>query len=231
MIDDGWIQAPMWEEWRRLTRLQWSGSIAFETEIDHWRAVPDLPTEQCVERTEAGGTYRTSIANHVATLSDRSLFHALLLLRSHALLESHAKLIRFMIDTGDWSPISETPSEGLLDTIEENRLTGGIAVWSNDLVERTGQSWDMIHGGAAGLVEISLVRNAIAHGQRHCGPRLRRRFADEMIACPFGEGERLSLSFEQLHEYRSRIRSFCRIIGDGAIHLARRTHRSPPSSR
>lgn len=228
MVEDGWIQAPMWEEWRRLTRLQWSGSIAFDAEIDRARTLPGSAAERQVERTEAGGTYRTSIENHLVTLSDRGLFHALLFLRSHALLESHAKLIRFMIDTGDWSPISQLPSEGLLDTIEENRLIGGIAVWSNDLVERTGQSWDLVYGGASGLVEVALIRNAIAHGQRRCGPKLRKRFAEAAIACPFAEGDELNLSFERLHEYRGRIRSFCRVIGDGAIHLARGTHRSPP---
>lgn len=229
MNGDGWIEAPMWEEWRALTRLQWSGSIAFDAEIEARISTSSNPREDDVERLEAGGRYRTSVENHVATLTDRGLFHALLLLRSHALLESHAKLIRHMLDEQDWSPISGAPSESLLDEIEEKQLRGGVAVWSNDLVRRTGQSWAMVYGEASGLIEVSIVRNAIAHGHRRCGPRLRRLFHDAGIACPFAEGEELRLSFERLHEYRGRIRSFCRVIGDGAIHLARGTHRSPPT--
>jgi hypothetical protein len=42
----------------------------------------------------------------------------------------------------------------------------GIEDWGGRLLGRTNQSWDSVHHGLAGAVEVAVVRNAYAHGTR-----------------------------------------------------------------
>lgn len=70
-----WVKAPMWEEWLALTRLQWSGRIAFENEVERW-ATPRFSGKEavCVVIDDCGGRYEASLASHLAALGDHRLF-------------------------------------------------------------------------------------------------------------------------------------------------------------
>ncbi len=215
----------MWSEWLRLTRLQWSGKIAFHTEASRWESAHIAnPEDVDVNFSESGGSYRTSLANHIATVSDPSLFCELILHKSWALLESHSKLVQYICDEKRWSEMDNLTADQLAE-IDDTKLSGGIEAWSQKLMNCTGQKWEQVFGGREGLIEISIVRNALAHGYNTASKALLDAAETRGVAVPYASGDDLKVSFELLHTYRGRIRSFCRIVGDGAFHLGRGTHR------
>ena len=75
-------------------------------------------------------------------------------------------------------------------------------------------------------MELAIVRNFIAHGYSRVSAEMISYAQARGASLPYGIGDPAVVSFALLHEYRGRIRSFCRILGDGVVHLARGTHRS-----
>lgn len=226
MTDSDWIAAPFWKDWLALTRLQWGARIAFDTECERWGDRTKIgKSAQKVTAECHGGTYETSLANHIAAISDPHLLWSLILLKSYALLESHAKLTRHMIDTSQWDLFTRDLGDHDMDTIDAIRLQGGIESWGTTLLRDVGQSWDMVYGAQTGLVEISLMRNALMHGYRRTSQHLVDSFAKRGCVCPKPLGAPVQVDFGELHEYRGRIRSFCRIISDGVVHTHRGTIR------
>lgn len=227
MPGDGWSTAPMWGEWLKLTRLQWSGRVAFESEIDKWSNRFIVGKENVsINIKDCGGNYETRLENHITALSDTSLFCSLIFLRSYALMENHCKLIKFIVDNKMWNAIKEGVSEDERDLIDSIELKNGIEIWATDLIEQTGQSWDRVYQGKVGLVEVSVIRNALMHGYTNASKHLIKKAKNRNSTIPFDEGDTLNLNFETLHEYRGRIRSLCRILGDGVVHFDRGTHKS-----
>ncbi len=219
----------MWSEWAALTRLMWSGRIAFEHEIGRYHISGGVvPSNDTVRLSVVGGDYETSVAKHLASLRDDTLFCGLVLARSYTLLESHAKLVRHVLKERDLSAFGDDLSEDIRNTIEADRLEGGIAAWSDAILRASGQSWDLIYGGRGGLIEVAEIRNAWVHGHTHVGAKLDATLQVLGVAS-FPRGTPLRLDFAVTHEYRGRIRSYCRAIADGAVHLIRGTHRSPPT--
>lgn len=116
-------------------------------------------------------------------------------------------------------------SQDELYAIDEKKLEGGVEAWSEKVMQSTGQNWTQVYGGKAGLIEISVIRNALTHGYARASKSLIDLAAKRGCEIPFAEDQDIKIGFDLLHEYRGRLRSFCRIIGDGAFHLERGTHR------
>lgn len=226
-MGENWISAPVWDEWRDLTRLQWSGRIAFEAEQTRWRNEGRMESgDISVSIEDCGGSYETSLENHMKTIENTSLFCSLIFLRSYALMESHAKLTMFIVDNGRWDLLAREPSELEKETIGTIHLAGGIEQWANALVAKCGQDWADVYGGKAGLVEMSVIRNAMMHGYCHVSAHLLEKAARRGCGLPYEVGDPVRVDFCRLHEYRGRIRSFCRVTADGVVHFHRGTHRN-----
>jgi len=224
---DGWVSAPMWREWKKLTRLQWSGRIAFNTEVGRWSNTFIKDHDKLtISTSEAGGKYELPLDGHLETLRDETAFCGLILARSYSLLENHSKLIKYVAQNELWSVVGCEISEEQQDLVDAIELGGGIEVWSAHIMDLVKQDWEQVYGGKAGLVEISIVRNSLLHGYLCASPYLLDKARKRGCVLPFGVGEQISIDFATLHEYRGRIRSFCRAISDGVVHLARGTHRS-----
>lgn len=216
----------MWREWLRLTRLQWSGRIAFETELRRWNDPYLTGGERLSVRiSDCGGEYETSLENHLAALKDISEYCALILVKSWALLEGHAKLVFYLEQEGRLGDLFDLRQETDIAAADDHILGGGIDAWGSDLLRRLGQGWDNVFGGQAGLVEVSLVRNALAHGRHQATEKLIESARARGAELPYEVGDEIVLDFQSLHNYRGRIRSYCRIVCDGALHLSRGTHR------
>jgi hypothetical protein len=218
----------MWSEWLRLTRLMWSARIAFENEIESSERLS--PTD-LVRFNDAGAEFEVSRADHVAVLTDLSLFYELVLLWSYALMENHCKLLHFICAYRDWSLIDRMPTTHEKAEIDAVELIGGIEGWSSRLMGQTRQPWNDVFGGKSGLVEISVIRNALIHGYTLVSGELVDSAGRRGCTIPFVAGQRIAIGFPLLHEYRGRIRSLCRVLSDGVVHMARGSHRDPGNTR
>ena len=220
-----WTKAQIWDDWGAITRLLWSGRIAFEAEARRWENshISD-PNSVSVRFSDAGGEYVTSLENHLDAIGPRSYFCTVILVQSYALLERHAKGVQYASKLRDWSILFDVATESTLEEISRSRLNGGIESWGSHLLELVRQDWNSVYKGRSGLVEISEIRNAVAH-RHEVTTSYHIENAKRRGTCfPFKEGQRIEISFDQLHEYRGRIRSICRVLTDGAYHLMVGTH-------
>ncbi len=179
----------VWTEWGRLTRFLESARIAFAREYALWGALElanPASAEVCVVNGRA--TYRASLDQHREAVSDSWLLHASVLLSYYALAEAAAA-----------------------DTLgDPDVAVGGIEIWGRRLLDAATADWEAVKAGKAGAVEVAVVRNTVAHGERCYSQRgvNRLQAAGAVTAKP---GDRVVLDYATLLEYRARLRSLLRV--------------------
>ena len=183
----------VWEEWKRITRFLESARVAFARERDLWTSLKIVSADGVRFRGSPGkGGYRPGITDHLAAVEDEGVLYASVLIHSYAIAES-AAAERLGADT---------------------RAIGGIEKWGARLLATTGESWESVVGGYAGVVEVAVVRNAFAHGARRidgvAAKRLRAAGLTER-----GDGDLVALDYTTVKLYRWRLRSLLDVGGIG----------------
>lgn len=184
--------ADVWEEWKGLTRFLECSKIAFQRELGLWSGleVTDLRTVR-ISTKNGLSRFSLTVDEHLDTLRDDDLLLFVVLTYSYSLCECYARV--------------------KLGLGESARLNGGIETWGGDLLVSTGNQWTDVLGGRAGLIEVAVVRNFLAHGSRSIGQSTIDRFASVNEVCPWALGDSVSLTYERAEEYRSRLKSLMRL--------------------
>ena len=184
--------ADIWEEWKRLTRFLECSKIAFKRESDIWRSlqVPDLDAVR-IATTNGDSSFSLTANDHLDTLQDEGLLYFIVLTYSYSLCECYAK-VKMGLGEGD-------------------RLSGGIETWGTNLLAQAGNNWTDVLHGRAGLIEVAIARNFIAHGTRLVGQSTLNRYILAGEPCPWQFGQPLVLDYEKVELYRSRLKSLMRL--------------------
>jgi hypothetical protein len=184
----------IWDEWKRLTRFLECSKIAFERELGIWSGlhVPDLNAIQ-IRTSNGDSLFRLTANEHMDTLRDEDLLFFIVLSYSYSLCECYA---RVKMGLG-----------------ESERLNGGIENWGTHLLAQAGNTWGDVLGGRAGLIEVAIARNFIAHGSRLVGQSALDRYISATESCPWALGESLVLDYVKVELYRSRLKSLMRLGG------------------
>ena len=140
----------------------------------------------------AHGTYRVALNQHLAAVSDEETLLASVLIHSYALAES-AAVRRLGGDARDY---------------------GGIEDWGTRLLATTDTTWDALGDGIAGAVEVSVVRNAYAHGGRRIDQAAVRRLHAVGRTRP-RVGDPVILDYAMLRVFRGRLRALLGLGGVG----------------
>ncbi|MFG1293844.1 hypothetical protein [Xanthobacter versatilis] len=219
------IVAPIWPQWQRLSRLLFSGQIAFNSELARWEAT-ELDAEHGVrlrDRTMQS-KYRVTLDEHLATLRDRSQFFEIILIKAYSLMDAHGRYVRYILDSKDFALLYRAPTDGELQIIFDIHLTGGVEAWGGKLLAELGRDWRIIDG-KAGLIQTSILRNAFAHGYVRATQGMLDTAVERGASLPFTAGDPIALTFEQCRLHLSRIKSFCRRLDGGLVNLAKANSR------
>ncbi len=167
-----------WDEWQRLTRFLESTQVAYDREIQSLSSL-----RGSYQTVRSAGPYEVPLDEHLATVKDKDILFASVLIHSYALAESAA-------------------ASHLGIALRDLQ---GIEEWGGDLLAKAGASWDQVEGGLAGAVEVAVARNCLAHATPELDAqsvnRLRRAGARGHTI-----GERVSLHYGTLQQYRKRLR-------------------------
>lgn len=167
-----------WDEWQRLTRFLESTQVAYDREIQSLGSLRGGS-----QMVHTAGPYEVPLDEHLATVKDRDILFASVLIHSYALAES-AAASQLGIALRDLQ---------------------GIEEWGTDLLTQAGASWEQVDGGLAGAVEVAVARNALAHATPELDAqsvnRLRRAGAKGHAI-----GDLVSLHYGTLQQYRKRLR-------------------------
>lgn len=177
----------LWDEWGRITRFFESSRIALAREAALWNSLELADPHEAYVRVQSGTSiYQVSLPSHAEAVSDDWFMYASALISYYALAESAAA-----------------------EKLGRDDLVGfdGIADWGQQLLESAGCSWGKVHGRRAGVVEVGVVRNLIAHGDRTYSKRAAKKLADAGLRqCP-QPGDAVILNDEIFREYRARLKS------------------------
>lgn len=181
----------IWDEWKRITRFLESSRIAFDREELLWASleVKDKKGVSLVTR-EGPSTYSVELQDHLKAIRSHDVLFSLVLGATYALAESYGRLKLGLPDDDD--------------------LSGGIEAWGKKLLAATGHDWPKVLGGLAGMVEVSVTRNAYAHGLRTVNQKMVNRFTAHGLSCPWSLGDEISLTYDSVEQYRARIKSLLR---------------------
>ncbi|AOK42552.1 hypothetical protein WL96_15465 (plasmid) [Burkholderia vietnamiensis] len=99
-------------------------------------------------------------------------------------------------------------------------MNGGVETWGTQILNDLGRAWSDVEGGKEGIVEAAVVRNALAHGQRHVSQGMLNRVAQSSGTLPWALGDAIVLDVARTKEYRHRFRSLMRVVDHGVYEFA-----------
>lgn len=181
--DDG--LAPVWREWRRLTRFLESARLASVRDRNLWTSL-ELRSADEVKLSAATphGPYKIGLQQHLDAVRDEEMLFASVLIHSYALAET-AAAERLGSDVRDF---------------------GGIEDWGPRLLATTGSTWGALKEGLAGAVEVAVVRNAYSHGGRRIDESAANRPRAVGMASP-ARGDLVVLDYATVKVFRGRLRT------------------------
>ncbi len=177
----------LWDEWGRITRFFESSRIALAREATLWKSLELADSHDALVRVTSGTSiYQVSLPAHMEAVGDDWFLYASALMSYFALAESAAA-----------------------EKLGRDDLVGmdGIADWGERLLTAAGVDWRKVHGKRVGVVEVGVVRNLIAHGDRTYSKRATAKLAAAgKSPCP-APGDPVILDDETFREYRARLKS------------------------
>lgn len=212
---------PVWARWKELTQFLALTDHVLVSQQEQWRALP-IADRHAVKILRQDGPYRfeTDGATYEAILSDRHVLASVVLLNSYALVESAVRQIYGLLvpDMSVSTPLlaqfrARTAS---IDNLVKN---GGIESWGTQVLADFGRNWSYVETEKAGLVEVALARNAIAHGEADVTQTMLNRAIGSGATLPWALGTPIRLDIARVKEYRHRLRSFARVVEHGAEEL------------
>ena len=220
MKQNDWKRFKIWDEWRNVTRFLRSAQIAFDAEMSKWNSLPvsDLSEIQLAIKT-GKSNYKVMLPEHLEVLKDNQTLFSMTLQASLALIEEHARDVLRELHTKGHS-LSPVITASKVQEAIDKYPPKGIEGWGTRLLALVKRSWaDVNLGGLAGIIEVVVVRNALAHGQPAVSQSMLNRVHNAGGTLPWALNDPVVISFDIVNDYRERLRSFARVLADATAQI------------
>ena len=169
-----------------------------------------------VEFKSGMSEFEVSEKEYVSTLQSPDLFCGMVLQTYCGLVEEHARdVLRELNQIGiEVLPLLDSKYHSFYEKIDHFPPPNGIEDWGEKILSLVNRSWDDVVPGKAKIVEVIVVRNALAHGTPEVTKRMLNRLAGVGGTLPWKEGTKIKLSYDSVKDYRDRLRSFARVLSD-----------------
>jgi hypothetical protein len=149
---------------------------------------------------------------------------------SFGLIEEHARDILCELNQAgiDVTDLLETGRTTIEDRIEHYPPSNGIEDWGTKLLTKVDRQWSDVKPGLPGIVEVAVVRNALAHGSPIVSQRMLNRLSNVDGKLPWKSGETIELNYDKVRLYRDRLRSLARVLADATSAILKEKTASPP---
>lgn len=180
----------MWDQWKRTTRFINSARLALNREHRLWCTLEIEDEAAASLRAQLGTSdYRIGLDAHRNALNDEHMLCAMALLFSYAIAESAA-------------------AEKLGKETDD---LGQVESWGQTILSNASRDWLDVLGGKAGIVEVTVYRNAIAHGATNFEARHVNRLKGASSVPMWKEGDPIVIDHELLKNFRARLKSLLRM--------------------
>ena len=179
----------MWDQWKRTTQFVNSARLALSRESLLWSSLEIADETTARLRSQFGRSeYEVRLDEHRKALADEDILCAMALLHSYAIAESAV-------------------AEKLGKETDE---IGQIEVWGQKILDAASKDWSDVMDGKAGIVELTVYRNAIAHGSKSFEARHVNRMRNVPSTPTWKEGDVISMNHDLLKTFRARLKSLLR---------------------
>ncbi|WNC95185.1 hypothetical protein RI103_38505 (plasmid) [Paraburkholderia sp. FT54] len=213
---------PVWEDWKKLTEFFALSDHVFGAQARAWSGLPLADAATAELRIGSGDCKFESTGDRFATvLADRHMLATVVLLHSYGLMQvAMSEAYEELAKISHANTPLRTQYLANNDCIANLVKNGGVEVWGTQIMNDIGRDWSEVESKKAGLVEAAVVRNALAHGQRHVSQSMMNRVAQANGTLPWPVGDAIVLSVALTKEYRHRFRSLMRVVDHGVYELA-----------
>lgn len=188
--------------------------MAMNTEAK--RPIPAGKSEEKIGFTSGESEFEVAKSEYVSTLRSPHLFCGMVLQAYCGLIEEHARdVLRELDRIGvDVSTLLDARYPSLEESIDHFPPPNGIEDWGTKILAIVNRSWDDVTPGRAKIVEVIVVRNALAHGTPEVTRRMLNRLENVGGTIPWKEGSKIKLNYDSVKDYRDHLRSFARVLSD-----------------
>jgi hypothetical protein len=96
---------------------------------------------------------------------------------------------------------------------DESVVGSGIEVWGKRLLADAGKDWSSLSDGMAGIVEVAVVRNHLAHGDQVIDDKSMNRLNAAGAGSRWKVGARIDVDDEIVERHQFRLKNLLRISG------------------
>ncbi|MEX1098589.1 MAG: hypothetical protein WED34_21260 [Planctomycetales bacterium] len=209
-----WRRFKIWNHWKLVSRVFGCTLMAMTSEAEH-RVAVGKPEDKI--RFKSGvSEFEVANSEYVSTLQSPHLFCGMALQAYCGLIEEHARdILRELDRIGvQVSSLLDTKYPTVEERIDHFPPPNGIEDWGSKILAIVNRSWGDVSPGRAKIVEVIVVRNALAHGTPEVTRRMLNRLENVGGTIPWKEGEQIQLNYGSVKDYRDHLRSFARVLSD-----------------
>lgn len=201
-----WKKHPIWKQWGELTAYHNALDVACDWYSALWSLVPieEIDKTQVVRRRDVSEFTRNT-GEFRKLLDDRLPLANLIFLSSYALFETYCTDAFERLSAASKAPVSA------------DYLTGGIECWTDRLLKLSGRNWSAVKCGRAGILEVGLVRNSLAHGAKAFSVKDVARFTAIGLTPPWNPNHPIPSTPLAMLELRHRLNYYLTILQQGLI--------------
>ncbi len=214
-----WKRFKIWDQWKAISRAFRCIAIAMSTESQTCKR--RIRASETLSHQSGKSTFSVERAEYIETLNDSSTFCGMVLQATFGLIEEHARdilreLNAINFDVSSVSSVLDSKQEPFDELVEYFPPPNGIEAWGAKLLRLLDRQWTDVTPQLSGVVEVAVVRTALAHGSPIVTERMANRMKNLNGQLPWKVGDSIVLDFERVTDYRDRLRSFARVLADAA---------------
>jgi len=209
-----WHRFKIWNHWKAVSRVFGCVLMAMTSEAKRLRTAGTA--EEKLRFKSGLSEFEVTNAEYGRTLRSPHVFCGMVLQAYCALIEEHARdILRELHRVGvDVSALIDANHVSFEENVEHFPPPNGIEDWGARLLALVNRSWDDVGPGRAKVVEVIVVRNALAHGTPEVTRRMLNRLENVGGSLPWHEGSEIKLTYDSVKDYRDHLRSFARVLSD-----------------
>jgi len=203
-VSNNWEKHPLWNQWGKLTAYYNALDVACDWYSALWRLIPiDSLDDTTVVKQRGISEFRKRTGDFRTLLSNRDPLAQMVFLCSYALFEGYCN-----------DAFEALASAGRYQKLDDY-LVGGIECWSDTLLRTVGRDWPAVQCGREGILEVSLIRNALVHGSSAYSSKDVARFTSRGMTSSITSGQSIPTSATEVLELRHRLNYYLTILQQG----------------
>ena len=216
--------ANQWTNWKLITRSYNSLLLAAGFELTKWKMMAQLNIPLDASKTmlvtslsNGQGRFQLSVQDYCKQLQNHHVLLGGILIHYYSAFESMCVLVieKYMTDSTKNAKLRERFSDLARDLTDDCEFAEAVVTrkkveeYAKAMIELSSSGARQVHR-VKDVIEVAVVRNAIAHTSGVLTAPMNNRLKDAKIS-EYREGSKIELDIEIIRRFQKALKGFCRI--------------------